>query len=167
MSMDSFFTDSADCNPLDLAESLFEQRDWLFDRPVEEELVAEIAGSWCHYRIWCHWQPALESLMFSCALDSKIAEKYLPRIYPLLAKINEKLWLGHFEICSQERCILFRYSLLLRGNHGASLEQLEDVVDIAITECDRFYPAIQSVLWGGADESTALEIALMDTVGEA
>ena len=35
-------------NPLDLAESLCEDRDWLFDRPASEELVADIAGSWCH-----------------------------------------------------------------------------------------------------------------------
>jgi hypothetical protein len=43
---------SSELNPLDVAEALFESRDWLFDRPVEEELVAEIvqlaAGSGSH-----------------------------------------------------------------------------------------------------------------------
>ncbi len=44
---------------------------------------------------------------------------------------------------------VFRHSVLLRGARGASAESLEDMVDIAITECERFFPAFQFVLWGG------------------
>ncbi len=154
-------------NPLDLAEELFEHRDWLFDRPIDEELVAEVAGSWCNYRVWCSWQPELQVMMFSCAFDTKLPEKSVKLLYPLLAQINEKMWLGHFDLCSEEHIITFRHALLLRGGKGASFEQLEDLLDIAITECDRFFPAFQSVVWGGNSHADALEIALMDTVGEA
>lgn len=154
-------------NPLDLAETLCEDRDWLFDRPLDEELVAEIAGGWCTYRIWCNWQPDMEVMMFSCAMENKMPEKSMAALYPLLASINEKLWLGHFDICSEEHIITYRHTLLLRGGKGASIEQIEDLIDIAITECDRFYPAFQTVVWGGNTAKGALEIALMDTVGEA
>ena len=44
---------------------------------------------------------------------------------------------------------VFRHAVLLRGAPGASAESLEDMVDIAITECERFFPAFQFVLWGG------------------
>lgn len=154
-------------NPLDVAESLFEDREWLFDRPLEEELVAEMTGGWCNYRIWCSWQPDMEVMMFACAMDNKVPKHALPQLYALLAQINEKLWLGHFDICSQEHILIFRHALLLRGGHGASVEQIEDVIDIAITECDRFFPAFQTVAWGGGSGKYALEIALMETVGEA
>jgi hypothetical protein len=57
--------------------------------------------------------------------------------------------------------------MLLRGARGASAESLEDMMDIAITECERFYPAFQFVLWGGKSPAEALEAAMLDCVGEA
>jgi hypothetical protein len=62
---------------------------------------------------------------------------------------------------------LFRHTIPLRGVPRASVEQLEDLVDTALQECERFYPALQLVLWGGRTPSEALTVALMDTVGEA
>ena len=62
---------------------------------------------------------------------------------------------------------IFRHTSLLRGAHGPSVEQLEDLVDIAITECERFYPAFQFVVWGGKPPREAIDAALLDCVGEA
>lgn len=154
-------------NPLDLAEQLVMDRDWLFDRPDDAELVAEVTGHWCNYRVWFAWQPDLGALIFSCAYDSKIPEKNRSKIYQLLAAVNEKMWLGHFDIGSEDGMVMFRHALLLRGGQGATSEQLEDLLDIAMVECNRFYPAFQSVLWGGNTVEQAMEIALLDTVGEA
>ncbi len=154
-------------NPLDLAEQLVNDRDWLFERPDDAELVAEVTGNWCNYRIWFAWQPDLGGLIFSCAFDSKIPEKSRSKIHPLLSAVNEKMWLGHFDMGSEDGMIMFRHALLLRGGLGATTEQLEDLMDIAITECNRFFPAFQSVLWGGNTVEEALQIAMLDTVGEA
>ena len=41
------------------------------------------------------------------------------------------------------------------------------MVDIAITECERFYPAFQFVLWGGKSPVDALQAAMLECVGEA
>ena len=50
---------------------------------------------------------------------------------------------------------------------GVAVEQLEDLVDIAISECERFYPAFNFLLWGGKTPDEALEAAMLETVGEA
>jgi len=55
----------------------------------------------------------------------------------------------------------------LRGQVGASVEQLEDLVDTAVTESERFYPALQMVVWGGRPVSEALQASLMEPMGEA
>lgn len=154
-------------NPLDLAEQLILDRDWLCDRPVDEELVAEVQGSWCNFRIWFAWQPDLNALIFSCAYDAKIPERARPKMHALLAAVNEKMWLGHFDLGSEDGVVMFRHGLLLRGGQGVSSEQFEDLLDIAMGECNRFYPAFQSVLWGGSTVEEALAAALLDTVGEA
>lgn len=154
-------------NPLDLAEQLINDREWLCDRPVDEELVAEVQSSWCNYRIWFSWQEELGVLIFSCAYDNKIPEKQRGKIYPLLAAVNEKLCIGHFDLASDDGMVMYRHALLLRGGQSATPEQLEDLLDIAMAECNRFYPAFQSVMWGGNTVAEALEIAMLDTVGEA
>lgn len=161
------FLDAAHANPLDLAEQLVADREWLFDRPMDEELVAEVQSAWCNFRVWFSWQPDLNAVVFSCAYDQKIPEKQRAKIYPLLAAVNEKMWLGHFDIGSEDGMVMYRHALLLRGGQGATPEQMEDLIDIALTECNRFYPAFQSVLWGGNTVEEALEIAMLETVGEA
>jgi hypothetical protein len=54
-----------------------------------------------------------------------------------------------------------------RGLPGASVEQLEDLVEAALMECDRIYPALQLVVWGNSPVREALDAALLETVGEA
>jgi hypothetical protein len=56
---------------------------------------------------------------------------------------------------------------MLREGTGVSSELLEDLVDVAITECERFYPAFQFVIWGGKPATEALAAAMLETEGEA
>lgn len=153
-------------NPLDLVESVAVARDFAFDRPLEEELVAEMDGNWCHYRLWFTWNETMGTLTFACAFEHKIPLASRARIYPLLAAINERVWLGHFDLSSEDGTIAFRHAFLLRGALLGA-EQVEDLLDLAHSECERFYPAFQSVLWGGKSADEALALSLFDTVGEA
>ena len=74
---------------------------------------------------------------------------------------------GHFDLWSDEGLLVFRQTILLRGVAGASVEQLEDLFEIAVSECERFYPAFHHVVWGGEDASAAVTAAMIDTAGEA
>jgi hypothetical protein len=104
---------------------------------------------------------------FTCTFDLKVPAPRRTALYELLTKANERLWIGHFGMDSDDGMPLFRHSVLLRGAPGASAESLEDMIDIAITECERFYPAFQFVLWGGKSPTEALEAAMLECVGEA
>jgi hypothetical protein len=159
--------DETAANPLDLVEKLAVANDWPFHRQNDEELAAEVAGQWCHYKLWFAWHPELGVMHLSCALDMKVPAKKRTPVYTLLAMANEKLWLGHFDVCSEEHTPMFRQTTLLRGSRGATVEQLEDLVEIALSECERFYPAFQFVIWGGKTASEAVSAAILDTMGEA
>jgi hypothetical protein len=154
-------------NPLDILEELVSANEWRFDRTADEEMVVELPGRWCEFRMFFVWQEDLEAMYFSCAFDLRIPAHKRAAVAELLALVNEKLWLGHFDVCSDELVPMFRHTLLLRGVGGITPEQLEDLVDIATTECERFYPAFQFLLWGGRRPDQAVEAALLDTVGEA
>jgi hypothetical protein len=154
-------------NPLDIAELVIMDRDWVFDRTADNELVAEVNGAWCNYRVWFTWQEDSGGLTLSCALDTKFPKPMLFKLHSLLAMANEKIWLGHFEVSTDDAGIVFRHSLLLREGAGTTAEHLQELLDIAISESERFYPAFQSVVWGGKSAAEAIEIALFETIAEA
>ncbi|MDG5494067.1 MULTISPECIES: YbjN domain-containing protein [Azospirillaceae] len=154
-------------NPLDILEEIVAANEWAFDRVNEEEMVVEITGRWCDYRLFFMWQSEVSAMQFSCQFDMKVPGPRRVSVSELLGEVNPKLWLGHFDVCPDQATPMFRQTTLLRGARGASSEQLEDLVDIALAECERFYPAFQFVIWGGKTAQEAVAAAILDTVGEA
>ena len=154
-------------NPLDVMEQIVAANEWTFDRRSESEMAAEAPGRWCDYGLYFNWSPEISAMHFSCAFDLKVPEKRRGSLYELLALANERLWIGHFGLESDDGMPVFRHSVLLRGAPGASAESLEDMVDIALTECERFFPAFQFVLWGGKTPQEALAAAMLECAGEA
>jgi hypothetical protein len=63
--------------------------------------------------------------------------------------------------------LLYRHGLLLGDDGLLSLSQAQTLVEVAIEECDRFYPAFQFILWGDKSPAEALASALVDAAGEA
>jgi len=154
-------------NPLDVLEQIVSANEWAFERRSDGEMAAEAPGKWGDYGLYFSWSPEISAMHFSCAFDMKVPTAQRDKLFELLALANEKLWIGHFGIDSDDGVPVFRHSVLLRGAPGASAESLEDMVDIAVTECERFFPAFQFVLWGGKNPADALQAAMLDCVGEA
>ena len=160
-------SNSPAANPIDLVEEIVLANEWAHDRNSDEEMVVEVSGRWCDYRLYFVWQEEISALHFSCAFDMKVPRNRRAPVFELLATVNEKLWLGHFDVSSDDQSPAFRHAVLLRGALGASVEQIEDLVDIALSECERFYPAFQLVVWGGKTPDDAITAAMIDPVGEA
>lgn len=156
-----------DPNPLEMIEKLVAAHDWPFDRTSDREIAVEVAGRWCDYRLFFSWREDVEALHFTCAYDVRIPMERQREIHVLLALINEKMWLGHFDLWSEEGLPMFRHSIPLRGTSGLVPEQLDDLVEVAIAESERFYPAFQYVIWAGKSPAEALTASILETVGEA
>jgi len=154
-------------NPIDLVEEIVAANSWAHERASDDEMIVEIDGRWCGYRLFFVWQAELNAMLFSCGFEMRVPRNRRSAVYELLALVNERLWLGHFDLGLDDGQPSFRHAVLLRGSIGASVEQLEDLVDIAVSECERFYPAFQFVVWGGKPPREALSAAMIDPVGEA
>jgi hypothetical protein len=154
-------------NPLDILEELVGANEWPFQRASDCELMVEIQGHWCCYYLYFVWRDDLSAVLFTCQFDQKVPAQRLGVVYELLARVNEIIWMGHFNISIDDGLAMFRHTVPLRGMRGASAELMEDMIDSAVGECERFYPALQMVLWGGRSVEEALQAALMETQGEA
>ncbi|MCR9256406.1 MAG: YbjN domain-containing protein [Alphaproteobacteria bacterium] len=154
-------------NPLDIVEQLVEANEWAFDRSSDDELAVEVTGRWCDFHLFFCWREELHALHFSCLFDSRAPKSKMGDVAQLLALVNERLWLGHFDLSSEDGVTMFRHTVPMRGAPAASVEMVEDLMDVAIGECERFYPAFQFVLWGGKSAEEAIAASMLDTVGEA
>ncbi|HLJ65342.1 MAG TPA: YbjN domain-containing protein [Stellaceae bacterium] len=154
-------------NPLDLIEEMMEANDWSHDRTSDDELLVEIQGRWCAYHLLFVWQHEMSALHFSCGFEMKTAPERRDAVNALLAMVNERLWLGHFDLAFDDHSPAFRQGVLLRGTGSASTEQIEDLIDIALTECERFYPAFELVIRGGKRAEDAIAATMIDPIGEA
>jgi hypothetical protein len=154
-------------NPLDVVEEIVSRNEWTFDRQGDDELSVCVAGSWCDYHLGFSFSDSHGALQIACAYDMRVPEKKRGEIHSLLAMVNERMWLGHFDVWTDEGVPMFRHAILVRGGQGPSAAQMEEMIEVAIGECERFYPAFQFVLWGGKTADEAIEAAMLETVGEA
>src|SRR2546430_4301262 len=128
-------------NPIDLVEEIVLANDWAHDRASEEEMVVEISGRWCDYRMYFLWQEELSALHFSCGFDMKVPKRRRGPLYELLALANERLWLGHFDLAAGEGSPSFRYSVVFRGIGMAGGPEGDDPVGIPLAQWEALFPA--------------------------
>ncbi len=153
-------------NPIDLVEQIANSHDWSFERAVEEELTLAVEGNWCDYHISLNWRQDLEALHMACAFDLKVPDSRLSEVYRLVAKINEQMWIGHFDVWSSEGLIMFRHGLML-NNSQPSVEQCEALLQAALESCERYYQAFQYVIWAGKNAPDAMASVMFETQGRA
>ncbi len=154
-------------NPLDTIEQIVTAESWPFDRSADDELNISVNGQWCDYQLTFNWREDLEALHLACAFDMKVPEGKKGEVYALLAQINEQLWIGHFDLWSDEGVILFRHGVLMHGGATATPEQCEALVRLSVEACERYYPAFQFVLWAGKSAAQAIAACMFDTEGHA
>ena len=154
-------------NPLDFVEAFIDANEWASERTDDDELAVAIAGKWCDFNVWISWRQEIGGLHFACVFGNKFPKEKQKDLHSLLVLANEQLSIGHFDLWAEENMLLFRHALLLGRDGELELDQLETLFEIAFSECERFYPAIQLVLWGGQSAEDAAAAALMECVGEA
>ncbi len=156
-----------DAAPIDMLAALFDARQWPHEIISPDEISGEIQGSWANYQVRAIWRTADNVLQLLCLPDIRVAEGKRKPAYELLALVNEQLWLGHFDVWSQGGMLVYRHGLLLGDEGLLSLSQAQGLIENAVDECDRFYPAFQFVLWGDKSPRDALDSAMVDAAGEA
>jgi hypothetical protein len=154
-------------NPVDLVERLAAVNNWSFERSADGEITLSMKGHWTDYHISFQLMPELEALHLACAFDLKVPDNRRVEVLKLLSIVNEQLWVGHFDLWSDEGMVMFRHALLLAGGANASGRQCEAQLERAIDAVERYFPAFQFVIWAGKSAREAIDAAMFETAGEA
>ena len=99
-------------NPIDIVEEVIYEKNWSFSRADDYELVADIASKCCQYRLYFSWSENVRAISFTITFDLKCPQSKLLKAYELIGLINEKLWIGHFDVTSKNGIPAFRHTIL-------------------------------------------------------
>jgi len=161
------FSGTHPSNPVDVVEGLASRHDWPFARASEDEVTIVTEGHWADYQVSFTWMSEIEALHLACAFNLRVPEQRRAEVIELVAMINERLLVGHFDYWGSAGLILFRHALVLAGGVTAPAAQCEALLAAASEACDRYYQAFQFVVWAGKSARAAMEAAMFETSGEA
>ncbi len=154
-------------HPIDIVEHLAEHHDWDFDRIGDDQIAMAVEGQWRTYSITLAWSGYDETLRLICSFEMQPPEERLPELYHLLNEINDKCWAGSFTYWAEQQMMIYRYGLVLAGGQVASAEQIDTMISAAVLSAERYYPAVQVLLWGDKSPAQALDVAIAEAYGRA
>ena len=149
---------------LDIVETIIEAHEWPFDRSFGE-LIVSVTGAWCDYHLCFSEAADMGALHVSCAPDLRVPKDRYDELYELTGRMNEQLLFGHFELIADEGVPLYRVAQILPEGAGRACRVAERLIEIALSESEKFYPAVQLVLWAGHTPQSALGAVLMEPQG--
>ncbi|MEM8788589.1 MAG: YbjN domain-containing protein [Pseudomonadota bacterium] len=154
-------------HPIDIVETLAEHHDWDFDRVADDQIAMAIEGAWRTYSLTLAWSGHDETLRLICAFDMDPPEAKRPALYETLERANDRCWAGAFTLWVPQKLMAYKYGLILSGGATATADQIAEMVRIAVTQCERYFPAFQLVCWGEETPAAALEVAMSEAYGRA
>lgn len=137
------------------------------ERVDDVELHLAVPGAWRDAGLWFTWRPELSTIQMGAPLDIKVPELLMDAAARLVTMVNEKLWIGHFDLWQEDRTIVFRNAIILPEDAALDQIQAQVLIKGASEAIDRFFPAFNYLLWGGKSPEEALEASLFETAGSA
>ena len=158
---------SEDLHPIDIVETLAEHHEWDFDRVGDDQIAMAVVGQWRTYSITLAWSGYDETLRLICTFEMEPPQEKLPLIYEVLNRTNDMCWAGAFTYWTEQRLMVYRYGLVLAGGQIAGPEQIDRLINEAVSNAERFYPAFQLVAWGDQSPKEAMQVAIAEAYGRA
>ena len=156
-----------DLHPIDIVENLASHHDWDFDRIADDQIAMAVEGQWRTYSLTLAWSDYDETLRLVCSFEMEPPEAKVPQLYELINHMNDQCWAGAFSYWPEHKLMLYRYGLVLSGGQMATPEQVDAIVQAAVSNCERYYPAIQLMVWGERPAKEAMQVAIAEAYGRA
>ncbi len=156
-----------DIHPIDIVENLASHHDWDFDRIGDDQIAMAVEAQWRTYSLTLAWSGYDETLRMVCSFEMEPPEGKLPKLYELLNRMNDQCWAGAFTYWPEQKLMVYRYGLVLTGGQVAGPEQIDTMINTAVSNAERYYPAIQLMVWGDRSPEDAMQVAIAEAYGRA
>ncbi len=152
---------------LDVVEQTLLAADWACERSEEGVIHCAAMTRWGEFGGMFVWRHEPASLNFSLTLDLRSPKGCNPAISDLLRKINERLWLGHFDYWNDDGVAVFRHTIPMLDRVSPDQGEVAAILAAALDAADQFLPAFNFVVWAGKSADEAVAAVVFETAGEA
>ncbi|MEZ5938116.1 MAG: YbjN domain-containing protein [Hyphomonadaceae bacterium] len=167
MSMLDEIVEEAQDRALDAVEQTLIAADWACERSEEGVIHCATVTRWGDCSGMFVWRDEPAALHFSLTLDLRAAPSRQQAISELLRRINERLWLGHFDYWAEDGAAVFRHTIPMLDRVAPESGEIAAVLAAGLDAVEQFLPAFNFVVWGGKSPDDALASVLFETLGEA
>ncbi len=155
-------------DPLEVASRFVVAQDWFVKQSSAHSFIADVPGRWGHYQLVADWETDAEIFSAEARLDVLVEGIDTTDLLRLIAELNKGLYFGHFQLSEDNRQIILRHRLLLRGAGGATAEQIEDMIDILLGQCEQAAPLLCQMVYGNPEQTAAAaQLVMTPALGEA
>lgn len=154
-------------HPIDIVEHIAEHHEWDFDRIADDQIAMAVEAQWRTYSITLAWSGFDETLRMICTFEMQPPKEKLGALFEVLNSINDQCWAGAFTFWQDHSLMVYRYGLVLSGGQIASPEQIDTLISSAVSSAERYYPALQLVVYGDQPPKQALQVAIAEAYGRA
>jgi len=155
-------------DPLDTVEAVIGADDrFLCERAEDGDVHFSFKCSWGETVGYFSYRHELPALLFTLGFDIQAAQSRRAEAVRLAGLINENLWLGHFDVWSDDGTIIFRHAMPMIGRDEISIGEIQAMLAAGMDAAERFQPAFHFLILGGMSAEAAAEASLFETAGEA
>ncbi len=168
--MSLYHTDEDDfmADPMDLVEEVVNSDDrFSAERADDGDVQFCVKSAWTEAAGYFSYRTELPALLFTLGFDLQTSPERMGDATRLAAMINENLWLGHFDVWSDDGSIIFRHAAPMIGRAEISPGEVQALLAAALDASERFYPAFKFVVEHGATPEDAVQAAMFEIAGEA
>src|SRR6201996_5370043 len=115
-------------DPLDVVEHVLSAENLTFDRTEDGDLAFTLAGDWKDYELWFAWRPEADCLQLCLSVDLQVTPEQRAAAFELTSIINQRVWLGHFEVWDDGE-VVFRHAMALMTGERPTLAQAAAMID--------------------------------------
>lgn len=155
-------------DPIDTVEAVIASDDrFSAERAEDGDIHFAFKCSWGETAGYFSYREELPALLFTLGFDIQAPPSRLADAVRLAGHINENLWLGHFDVWSDDGTIIFRHAMPMIGRSEISVGEVQAMLAAALDAADRFQPAFHFLILAGMSADDAAKAALFETAGAA
>jgi hypothetical protein len=95
--------DCEELHPIDIVETLAEERSWDFDRIAADQIAMAIEGTWRTYSVTLAWSAQDETLRLISAFELSPPARRLGAFHTAMALANDRCWSGAFVLWREQK----------------------------------------------------------------
>ncbi len=168
--MDLWLDDESETpiDPLDTVEVVIAGDDrFMCQRAEDGDVHFSFKSSWGEIVGYFSYRHELPALLFTLGFDIQAPKMRLHEAVRLAGLINENLWLGHFDVWSDDGAVIFRHAMPMIGRDEISVGEVQAMLAAGLDAAERFQPAFHFLILGDMTAENASQAALFETCGEA